>query len=143
MTQTDLWGDEVAAPSLKVTGLAALRLPMLSSRLFELGLQHERISAEIEAIEEELTTLVPDEPGEHLLEAGDFLVKATRGERWTWDRAELERMFTSEEELPDFVKRTISVDKRKFQDLTPAEQSPLLDALTRKPSKPAFEVTKR
>lgn len=142
MTQTDMWGDEIA-PTVRPTGLASLRLPMLSARLFELRLQHERISSEIEAIEEELAPLVPEEPGDHVIDAGDFMIRATRGERWTWDKAELERQFGAEEELPDFVKRSLSVDKRKFQALSPAQQNPLLDALTRSPSKPSFEVLKR
>lgn len=143
MTQTDLWGDEISGPVVRPTGTAALRLPLLAQRHLELSLQNERLKAELEAIEEEMAPLVPEEPGDHHIDAGDYLVRATRAERWTWDKAELERRFGSEDELPDYVRRSLSVDKRKFQSLPPAEQGPLLDALTRSPSKPAFEVVKR
>jgi hypothetical protein len=60
-----------------------------------------------------------------------YEVQVSRSERWVWDKDVLEDLF-KEQPLPEHVKRTLSVDKRKFKKLPMVEQEQLRDALTRK-----------
>ena len=61
-----------------------------------------------------------------------YTVTCTHGERWSWDKEKLEELYGDGTIAPDFVKRSLTIDKKKFQSLPITIQGPLRDALTRK-----------
>ena len=56
-------------------------------------------------------------------------------EQWSWDQEILDRAFSAKDS-PDYIKRKLSIDKRKFQTLPASEQQRLKHALTRKSTNP-------
>jgi hypothetical protein len=93
-------------------------------------------------LESEMARLFPEEEGELALSTPDgFEVVVRRSERWTWDKQKLEEIF-SQGEVPEYVKRTLTVDKRKFQRLPASDQVMLKAALTRKLDSPKVKVIK-
>jgi hypothetical protein len=107
--------------------------------LAKLAEQYGQIAAEIERLSEKAETLkmkieaeFPADAGEFDKQAGSYMVTLNRQERWTWDKEILETIFASSTSLPEFVRRTYSIDKRKFKSLDDEQQRELLPALTRK-----------
>ena len=103
--------------------------------------QKEAIDQRIEALSYQILDEVSEEPGEHVLKVGEEHVVHIRiPERYQWDQDELKKILDDGNSLPDFVRKTLSVDKRRFDALDDAERKTLLPALTRKPGKPSIKV---
>ena len=117
----------------------AERIAPLASRLAEARAQHEGLSELIEQLEAEIAHFFPEEAGEKSIATSTHEVVVSRTERWKWDKAALEREF-EQGEIPDYVKRSITVDKRKFERLPREEQERLKFALTRTLDKPKVKV---
>lgn len=114
--------------------------------LDELAERHREVSVKIgelqdilTGIEGEIAHMFPEVSGEQSITTDRFEVVVSRSERWSWDKDALEEMF-GQGDLPDYVKRSMSVDKRKFLKLPTSEQESLHHALTRNLDKPKIKV---
>lgn len=136
----DPWNDfetEITtAPNKEMT---VVRLEPLATEYAKLKQEHDALSDRLGQLENEIAYLFPEEAGEIAQSTPAYEVIVSRTERWQWDKVALEKMF-SPEELPDYVKRSITVDKRKFQKLPAQEQERLKFALTRKLDNPKVKV---
>ena len=94
----------------------------------------------MEVLAAELARLFPEVEGTMSRTAGIYTITMKRAERWSWDKEMLEAMF-GEGELPPYVRRSLTVDKRQYQALKTSEQDALKPALTRKLAAPKIEVT--
>lgn len=117
-----------------------------TSGLEELATKHLETSNQLEALtlllgqlENEIAHVFPEEAGEKAMSTDTYEIVVNRSERWSWDKKALEQLY-GQEELPDFIKRSMSVDKRKFQKLPTSEQERLKFALTRTLDKPKIKV---
>ena len=118
----------------------------LSAVLEDLARKHLEASNKLEALniliaqlETEIAHVFPEEAGERAMSTDSYEVLVSRSERWTWDKAALEKAF-SQGELPDHIKRSLTVDKRKFLKLPTSDQEKLKFALPRKLDKPKVKV---
>lgn len=116
--------------------------------LDELSMSWMVLTEEIESltqrlidVESELAHVSPEQAGEWAKSTGKHEIIVTRNERWVWDKDALESEFEANK-LPDFVKRNLTIDKRKFQKLSASEQAKFRHALTRKLDKPKVKVIK-
>lgn len=116
------------------------RLNQLADQQFALSNDLARIQDELGRVEAEIARLFPEQSGEWIETLHGYEVQVSRSERWIWDKDVLEELF-KEQPLPDHVKRSLSVDKRKFKKLSAIEQEQLRDALTRKLDQPKIKVT--
>mgnify|MGYP003691365459 CR=1 FL=1 len=94
--------------------------------------QIDKLVEKAETLKTKIEVEFPADAGEFNKQAGSYMVTLNRQERWTWDKEILETIFSSSTTLPEFVRRTYSVDKRKFKSLDEGQQRELLPALTRK-----------
>ena len=138
---SDPW-DVLDGQSITTTSIAT----STSERLEPLAEEHARLKKELDALQErlgqiesEIAYLFPEEAGEIAQSTSRFEVIVSRSERWSWDKEALSREF-SQEDLPDYIKRSLTVDKRKFQKLPEFEQQRLKHALTRKLDNPKVKV---
>lgn len=69
-------------------------------------------------------------------------VMLTRSERWKWDQEVLNRIIGDdpEEDLPDYVKRSTTINRKKFESLPDDEQDKWKPALTREAAPAKIEV---
>lgn len=88
-----------------------------------------------------LATNAPDEPGAHVIEEGGWKVTFDVAEKWSWDKDALEEKF-GDGPLPPYVKRNYRIDKRRFESLSPSEQTELLGLLTIAPGAVKITVEK-
>jgi hypothetical protein len=103
--------------------------------------QKERIDERLEVLEIKLAAEFKEEVGEQIIRVGDTrIVTCTRTERWSWDTETLEAILAASPNLPSHVKRSLSVDKRKFEGLSDDDKKTLLPALTRKPGGAKIKV---
>jgi DNA-binding transcriptional MocR family regulator len=116
------------------------RAAKLAEEYVHLETLMETTRSRMELISEELARLFPEVEGTMNRNAGGYTITMKRPERWVWDKEMLEAMF-GDGELPPYVRRNFSVDKRKFQSLKASEQDALKPALTRKLGNPKIEVT--
>ncbi len=117
------------------------RLESLARHFHELSEKKADIDQEIQKVEGEIAYYFPEEAGDVAKDTTDFSIIVTRNERWAWDKAALEEHF-GQTELPDYVNRSLSVDKRKFSRLPSSEQNALKFALTRHLNSPKVKVVK-
>ncbi len=94
----------------------------------------ESLKEKLDVIREEILDFFPKEPGqyEQVSQGGTHLLEVRISEKWSWDEEKLAHI-VDEKELPYFMKRKLSVDKRKFERLDEPEKDAYLDALTRAP----------
>lgn len=94
----------------------------------------DSLKEKLDVIKEEILDHFPKEPGKYdrVSTGGTHLLEVSISERWKWDEKQLEQLVDSDE-LPLYVKRRLTVDKRKFERLEADEQDRYLDALTREP----------
>jgi len=116
------------------------RTAKLAEEYVHLETLMETTRSRMELISEELARLFPEVEGTMNRSVGDYTITMKRPERWVWDKDMLEAMF-GDGELPPYVRRNFSVDKRKFQSLKTSEQDALKPALARKLGNPKIEVT--
>ncbi len=132
----EMFGSSAERPSTPDVGE---RLRPLAEELHKLVLEREEADQRIGQLENEISRLFPEEAGQHAHGAGAFEVVVSRSERWSWDKTMLAKHF-GEGDLPDFVNRSLTVDKRKFLKLPIEEQNALKYALTRKLDNPKVKV---
>jgi len=94
-----------------------------------------------EELEKEIAHRFPETAGTIEEDFGGLVLKVRRSERWTWSQPKLAKA-VGEGPLPEFAKRTISVDKRKFEAASADEREPFYAALTVKLIKPTIEVVR-
>lgn len=114
-------------------------LATLAQTYSDLREQQEALSEELGRLEREIAHYFPEEAGEIAKTAGSYEIIVSRAERWSWDKDALESVF-SQGEVPDYVKRSLSIDKRKFLRLPINEQDAVKHALTRKLDAPKVKV---
>jgi hypothetical protein len=140
MSEVDSWSVfEDTASTAQTADVSANKLEPLADEYAKLKSQSEAIADRLGQLENEIAYLFPEEAGEIAQSTTKFEVIVSRSERWSWDKEALERKF-GEGSLPDHIKRSLSVDKRKFQKLPQHEQETLRYALTRKLDRPKVKV---
>ena len=102
--------------------------------------EFKSVSKQIEDLEERRDKLkamlegeFSQDMGEQSKQAGSYLITLNRQERWSWDKDVLIEIYQSPDAMPDFIKKTFSIDRRKWKTLSDDDQTKLLPALTRKP----------
>ena len=133
----DSWDDFGKSESMKSEPTD--KLNTLARELYSLEVDLPNKIERIEQLRSEIALLFPEEEGENSASTDNFVITCTRGERWTWHKAMLEEIF-GEGELPEYVTRSLSVDKRKFKKLPSEDQNQLKQALTRKLDKAKVKV---
>ena len=126
-------------PKSEIATIAADRLEPIASEYHSLVLENERISERMGQLEGEMGHLFPEEAGELAISTRTFEVVVRRSERWSWDTQFLEEIY-SLGDIPEFINRSLTVDKRKFLKLPRVEQDNLKPALTRKLDSPKIKV---
>jgi hypothetical protein len=145
MSENDAWelleGRSILedAASVSVDDLRNARLGPLAKELTSKLAELEHLDAVVKALKLEVAHYFPETEGVHEWEDEFTHVEVSYGERLSWDKHELERIF-GESELPDYVKRTLSIDKKRYDNLPNEERAALASALTRKLSGPKVAV---
>ncbi len=103
--------------------------------------QRDELDDKIKSIEKQIIADFPEDFGEHSRVVGNKVLTINRQERYTWNQDLLHKIY-QDEEIPDHVKRRLTVDKRVFQRLDPEQQAPLLPALTRNPGPVSIKITR-
>lgn len=103
--------------------------------------QRDELDDKIKRIEKQIIADFPEDFGEHSRVVGNKVLTIHRQERYTWNQDLLHKIY-QDEEIPDHVKRRLTVDKRVFQRLDPDQQAPLLPALTRNPGPVSIKITR-
>jgi hypothetical protein len=137
---TDPWDvldDSGSQPTVKTS--TAERLEPLAEEYVKLKSEFDALQIRLGQIENEIAYLFPEEAGEIAQSTPRFEIVVSRSERWSWDKEALLREFPTGEH-PDYIKNSLSVDKRKFQKLPEFEQQRLKHALTRKLDNPKVKV---
>ena len=118
-----------------------------NERAQRLGIEHaaleqkkQEIDNRLRQVGEEIALLADEDTEEHTFETEKCTVSVSRTERWTWDTESLESILGSPDNWPEYVKKSVSVDKRRFQKLPQEEQERLKPALTRSLNKPKVKV---
>lgn len=103
----------------------------------------EDAEGEYKRLCDEAISRVSEDFGEHLIETPDSIITVNRGCRYEWDQEILNKLFESGVRMPEFVKKHLAVDKRRFDRMSDEDRTPLLPALTRKPGVVTVKVTKK
>ena len=140
----DPWGDleppvRAASPTTTTSLPPEERLDGLAHDYATLSLEAERISERLGQIEREIAHYFPEAVGDTAKTTGRYEIIVSRSERWSWDKDALEEVFATGA-VPDYVKRSLSIDKRKFLRLSTSEQDAVKHALTRKLDNPKVKV---
>ena len=101
---------------------------------------HNNIKTKLDGVKEKLLAEFPGDPGEYELKNDGTLLRISIGEKFTWDSDILEQLFATKA-IPDHVRQTFGVNRKKFEALPEADRAPLLPALTRKPGTIKIEVS--
>lgn len=136
---------------LKVTKEAGIGIEAEAQRIAEMAKAVE-MYASIEASIETMKRTLEDLKAQILAEFdeaaeeqqrnfGNYTVTVKRSERWTWDSDLVEQMVDGGA-IPEFVKKTYTVDKRKFVNQDSVVRDAYLHALTRKPGPATINITK-
>ncbi len=111
--------------------------------------EYQRLAETLDQMKEQheglLETIAAEFPimsGEQAIDVNGMTVTCTRSERWTWDNELLEDLFASSDELPEHIKKRLTVNKRLFQFLEDEQKKALLPALTRTPGPAKVKVIK-
>jgi hypothetical protein len=137
---TDNWNVFEQEHGQKPADIHSERLEPLANELYHLHLEREVVDNRIGQLEAEIARLFPEESGTLSKSAGKYDIAVSRSERWSWDKEALEAQF-GQAPLPEFVRRSLTVDKRKFQKLPPEQQAELKHALTRNLDKPKVRIS--
>lgn len=111
----------------------------IATRLLTVREAIETLKLEEQELTDKIWTLTPDEPGEFFVAGDQYSFTVSRSELWKWDSSKIEAKLALPA-LPDYVKATFSVDKRKYLGMDKTEQADLHDALTTKPGAPRVKV---
>lgn len=114
-------------------------LNKLVSDLWEFEAQAASAKEGLKHATEDLARFAPEAAGEAIIETDLFRIVVSRAERFSWDADILEQLF-EQGELPPAVKRKLTVDKKRYDQLPEDEQTLLRAALTIKVGPPKIEV---
>lgn len=117
------------------------QLEPYASDWLDLKRQQAEVDAALQLVESEISRTFAEVEGDTTKHTENFEVTVTRSERWSWDQDALTEIY-GDEPLPDFVRRSLTVDKRLFRKLPESEQVPLRRALTRKLGNPKIKVVR-
>ena len=111
--------------------------------------EYQRVTETLESLKETheglLETVAAEFPimsGEQAIDVAGMTVTCTRLERWTWDNDLLEDLFMSQDDLPDHIKKRLTVNKKLFTFLDDEQKKALMPALTRTPGPARVKVIK-
>ena len=111
--------------------------------------EYQRVTETLESLKETheglLETIAAEFPimsGEQAIDVAGMTVTCTRLERWTWDNDLLEDLFMSQDDLPDHIKKRLTVNKKLFTFLDDEQKKALMPALTRTPGPARVKVIK-
>jgi len=142
MKEEDTWesfdATEEVTTALR-SGIPTDRLKPLAQEYKDIEGLVMRNSERLKELAEQMAQMFPEEEGELSQNVDNLKVVITRSERWVWDKVLLEKEF-NEKELPEYVTRSLSIDKRKFQKLPTETQELIKFALTRKLDKAKVKV---
>ncbi len=132
LKDTDAWevlgGSSTSPPSAHQE-----RLEHLSDQLLTMQTVLENSQQACKHLMLEISQHFDEVLGVQEKELTNFTITCTHGERWVWDKDELEKRFGKTGSLtPDYVKRSLTIDKKKYQSLPLAVQGDLREVLTRK-----------
>ncbi len=128
-TETDImetWEDFEDATEQGGIAKVAEEFKSISKQIEDLEERRDRLKAKIEGE-------FSQDMGEQSKQAGSYLITLSRQERWSWDKEVLLEIYKSTDSMPEFIKKTFSIDRRKWKSLDDDDQTRLLPALTRKP----------
>lgn len=138
----DPWAVFEGAARATPTSNVEERVEALALAYSELATQKSDIDEQMQKLSQEIAHYAPESAIEHVIETPRCEVSVTRSERWSWDQEQLEEILGADEaQWPEHIKRTVTVDKRKFQKLPAEEQERLKPALTRKLDAAKVKVT--
>ena len=126
-------------PGIPVSS-AEPELKEMAINLFRKKTELEKLSEEVKKLEGEIAYFFPQIAGEHKRRLDEVHVSVKRHERFEWDENKLAEIF-DQREVPEYIRRRLSVDKRRFNRLSQDEQNLVKPALTRKLQSPKVEVT--
>lgn len=87
----------------------------------------------LDNLEMQIVGEVPEDFGEHEIDAGELTITVRRNDRFAWDQNILaETLEELSDQYPDFVKVSYTIDKKKFNAAPDDVRKPFLHALTRK-----------
>ena len=107
-------------------------LDTLADQLMTMQIVLENAQQSVKHLSMEISQHFDEVLGTQEKELLKHTITCTHGERWSWNKEKLEEMYGDATFAPDFVKRSLTIDKKKFQSLPITIQGPLRDALTRK-----------
>jgi hypothetical protein len=108
------------------------RLQRIAEEYEQAKQQYGSLKATIDDLEMRIVGEVPEDFGEHTIEAGELDIIVKRNDRFQWDQEILNEVLGDMVSLPSFVKVAYSIDKKKFNAASDEERELLLSALTRK-----------
>tara|TARA_B100000780_G_scaffold235545_1_gene176193 strand:- start:1949 stop:2368 length:420 start_codon:yes stop_codon:yes gene_type:complete len=100
----------------------------------------DKLKEQHESLLETIASEFPVMSGEQAIVVNDMTVTCTRTERWTWDNEMLEELFMLQDQLPDHIKKRLTVNKRMFMFLDDDQKQQLIPALTRTPGPAKVKV---
>lgn len=139
MSGNDSWAIFSDSPDTPPVDSIEIRLEPLAAEYEQITKKIDALSSRIEELQLDIARMFPETEGELSKTTENFIVSVSRSERWSWDKDFLEQEFGTSG-APDWIKRGLSVDKRKFQKLPKDEQRKYLFALTRKLDKAKVKV---
>ena len=142
MKESDTWESFDTTEEVKTalrSGIPPERLTPLAQEYRELESFVTMKMERLKELSEQMAQLFPEKEGDLTQNVGNLSVTVSRSERWSWDKVLLEKEF-NEQELPEYVTRSLTVDKRKFQKLPKETQDLIKFALTRKLDKAKVKV---
>lgn len=111
------------------SGEGLRRLDVLVAELFAAETQIDMLKAERETLIGEIARLVPEQEVEET-PLTNYSIKVKRPETWKWDDAELAGVFGADP-MPPYVTQSLSISRKAFEALSPAERAKVIPALTR------------
>ena len=115
----------------------------MAVKLQELYRQQDELKRHIQATEDAILQDFTEDFGEQVRTYDAIEVRVTRAEKWSWDAAKLEAILPNTGALPPYVKKGLTVDKRKFLRAPAEEQALLKPALTRNIGTTSISVAPR
>ncbi|NDD53856.1 hypothetical protein EBZ39_08245 [bacterium] len=126
-------------PSAEITDTADL-VDVIAPQLLDALAELEAVKVRVKKLTEDVSRFAPEVAGEVSLMGKNFMVTVKRSERYEWDSEVLAALYGSADELPDYIKQKLTVDKKRFDRMSAEDREALRSALTIKLSTPSVEV---
>lgn len=128
---------EVSGETDSIVGLVDDLAPQLIDALAAL----EAAKTKVKQLTEDLARFAPEIAGEVQLRGTAYVATVRRAERFEWDSDVLAALYDAGE-LPPYIKKKLSVDKKRYDRMTDDDRDALKSALTIKLSAPSIEVSR-